>query len=160
MDVEKSRADVTIAGVNYVLSGEKSEEKIKEIANYVDGELRRTSHSLNSNPNYKSAVLTCVNLAEQLMENSELLLKAQAENHQLDNDVKHYINLWENAKQQVNELKEKIGTESDKQVQDDEKYRSLESKCTEMENAYFDLQMENVNLKNEMRSLKKMHGAE
>lgn len=156
--MEKCRADVTICGNSYVLSGNKSEEKIKEIAKFVDDELRHTSRQLNCNPNYKCAVLTAINIAEKLMENSDLLLKVQTENHQLDNDVKHYISLWENAKLQVTDLKDKMTTDSDKQVQDSEKYKALEAKCSEMENAYFDLQMENVNLKNELRSLKKFRG--
>ena len=91
--MEKCKADVTICGNDYVLSGDKSEDKIKEIAKYVDDELRHTSKMLNSNPNYRSAVLTAINLAEKLMDNSDLLLKLQTENHQLDNDVKHYIRM-------------------------------------------------------------------
>ena len=156
--MDKCRADVTICGTEYVLSGEMSEEKIKEIAKFVDDEMRRTSRMLNSNPNYKCAVLTAINITEKLMENSELLLKVQTENHQLDNDVKHYISLWENAKKQVTDIKDKMNTEVNRQDQDTERYRSLEEKCSELENAYFDLQMENVNLKNEMRSLKKFKG--
>ena len=62
--MERNRAEVSICGTNYVLSGEKSEEKIKEIGKYVDDELRRTSKMLNSNPNYKCAVLAAVNLAD------------------------------------------------------------------------------------------------
>ena len=54
--MEKCKADVTICGNDYVLSGDKSEDKIKEIAKYVDDELRHTSKMLNSNPNYRSAV--------------------------------------------------------------------------------------------------------
>ena len=154
--MEKSRANVTIWGSEYVLSGEKSEEKIKEIARYVDEELRRTSKALNSNPNYRAAVLTAINLAEKLMDNSDLLLKLQTENHQLDNDVKHYIALWEGAKKQVTDLKDQINSEANKQVQDTARVRDLEQKCSELESAYFDLQMENVNLKNEMRNLKRI----
>ena len=153
--MEKSRADVTICGTEYVLSGEKSEEKIKEIAKYVDEELRRTSKALNSNPNYRSAVLTAINIAERLMENSDLLLKLQTENHQLDNDVKHYISLWEAAKKQVTDLKEQVNSEANKQVEDTARYRELEQKISELESAYFDLQMENVNLKNEMRTMRR-----
>ena len=41
--MEKCKADVTICGNDYVLSGDKSEDKIKEIAKYVDDELRHTS---------------------------------------------------------------------------------------------------------------------
>jgi cell division protein ZapA (FtsZ GTPase activity inhibitor) len=153
--MDKCRADVTICGADYVLSGEKSEDKIKEIAKFVDDELRRTCSMLNSNPNYKSAVLAAINIAEKLMESSELVLKLQTENHQLDNDVQHYIGLWEDAKKQVTDLKDQMTTDSDKQIQDSEKFKTLQVKCNEMENAYFDLQMENVNLKNELRSLKK-----
>ena len=146
--MEKCKADVTICGNDYVLSGDKSEDKIKEIAKYVDDELRHTSKMLNSNPNYRSAVLTAINLAEKLMDNSDLLLKLQTENHQLDNDVKHYISLWEDAKLQVSDLKD----------QESEKYKALETKCSELESAYFDLQMENTNLKNEIRNLQKFRG--
>ena len=154
--MERNRAEVSICGTNYVLSGEKSEEKIKEIGKYVDDELRRTSKMLNSNPNYTCAVLAAVNLAEKLMDNSDLLLKVQTENHQLDNDVKHYISLWENAKKQVTDLKEKIGNDNDKAVQDSERYKALEAKCSDLENAYFDLQRENVSLRNEMRNLERL----
>lgn len=156
--MEKCKADVTICGNDYVLSGDKSEDKIKEIAKYVDDELRHTSKMLNSNPNYRSAVLTAINLAEKLMDNSDLLLKLQTENHQLDNDVKHYISLWEDAKLQVSDLKDKMTTASDMNVQESEKYKALEVKCSELESAYFDLQMENTNLKNEIRNLQKFRG--
>ena len=125
--MDKCRADVTICGADYVLSGEKSEDKIKEIAKFVDDELRRTSRALNSNPNYKCAVLTAIYIAEKLMENSDLLLKLQTENHQLDNDVQHYITLWENAKKQVTDLKEQMNDDSDRQIQDSEKYKNLQA---------------------------------
>ena len=147
--MEKCKADVTICGNDYVLSGDKSEDKIKEIAKYVDDELRHTSKMLNSNPNYRSAVLTAINLAEKLMDNSDLLLKLQTENHQLDN---------EDAKLQVSDLKDKMTTASDMNVQESEKYKALETKCSELESAYFDLQMENTNLKNEIRNLQKFRG--
>jgi cell division protein ZapA (FtsZ GTPase activity inhibitor) len=44
--MEKNKADVVICGSNYVLSSEKSEERIKDIARFVDDELRRTSGHL------------------------------------------------------------------------------------------------------------------
>lgn len=155
--MEKCRADVEICGTSYVLSGEKSEEKIREIAKFVDEELRRTSRALNTNPNFKSAVLTAINIAEKLMDNNDMLLKLQTENYQLDNDVKHYISMWENAKKQVTDLKEKMSTEYDRQSQNGEEVKKLQDKLAEMENSYFELQMENVNLKNEMKTLRKIN---
>ena len=49
-----------------------------------------------------------------------------------------------------------MSTEASKQTQSSEDYKKLQEKLVEMENAYFDLQMENVNLKNEIKSLKRL----
>ena len=155
--MEKNRADVVICETKYVLSSDKCEERIKEIARYVDDELRATSRALNVNPNYKAAVLTALNITEKLMDNTDMILKLQTENYQLDNDVKHYIQLWEQTKKQVTDLKEKMSTEVDRQSQNTEDQKKLQEKLVEMENAYFDLQMENVNLKNELKSIKRMN---
>lgn len=155
--MERNRADVTICGSSYVLSSDKSEERIKDIAKFVDEEMRRTSKQLNSNPNYKAAVLTALNIAEMLLENNDMLLKLQTENHQLDNDVKHYISMWEQSKKQITDLKNKMSTEVDKQYQNSEDFKKMQDKLAEMDNAYFDLQMENVNLKNEIKSLKRLN---
>ena len=156
-NMEKNRADVVICGSNYVLSSEKSEERIKEIAKYVDDEIRTVSKALNFNPNFKTAVLAALNITEKLMDSTDTILKLQTENHQLDNDVKHYINQWEQAKKQVTDLKEKMSSEVDRQSQSSEDQKKLQEKLVEMENAYFDLQMENVNLKNELKSIKRMN---
>ena len=155
--MEKNRADVVICGSNYVLSSEKSEERIKEIAKYVDDEIRTVSKALNFNPNFKTAVLAALNITEKLMDSTDTILKLQTENHQLDNDVKHYINQWEQAKKHVTDLKEKMSSEVDRQSQSSEDQKKLQEKLVEMENAYFDLQMENVNLKNELKSIKRMN---
>jgi chromosome segregation ATPase len=91
------------------------------------------------------------------MENTDMTLKLQTENYQLDNDVKHYIQLWEQSKKQVTDLKDKMSSEVDRQTQNSEDQKKLQEKLVEMENAYFDLQMENVNLKNELKSIKRLN---
>ena len=158
--MEKNRADAVICGTNYVLASEKSEERIKEIAKMVDEELRASSKSLNVNPNYKAAVLAALNIAERLMDSNDMTLKLQTENYQLDNDVKHYIQMWEQTKKQVTDLKEKMSSEVDRQSQTTEDHKKMQEKLAEMENAYFDLQMENVNLKNELKSIKRLGATE
>ena len=155
--MDKNKTEVTICGSEYVLSSEKSEEKIKEIAKFVDDELRHTSKLLNVNPNYKSAILAALNISEKLMDTSDRLLKLQTENYQLDTDIKHYIDMWEDSKKQITNLKGKMSTEADKQSQSSEEFKKLQDKLHEMENAYFDLQMENVNLKNEIKSIKRLN---
>ena len=155
--MDRNKTEVSICGNEYVLSSEKSEEKIKEIAKFVDDELRHTSNMLNVNPNYKAAILTALNISEKLMDTSDRLLKLQTENYQLDTDIKHYIDMWEDSKKQIADLKGKMSTEADKQTQNSEDFKKLQEKLAEMENAYFDLQMENVNLKNEIKSIKRLN---
>ena len=92
------------------------------------------------------------------MERDELMLKLQTENYQLDNDVKHYISMWESAKRKITDLKEQMSTEVDKQSQSNEDYNKLKEQLAEMESAYFDLQMENVNLKNQLRAMDQLTG--
>jgi hypothetical protein len=65
--------------------------------------------------------------------------------------------MWEQSKKQVTDLKEKMSSEFDRQTQNSEDQKKLQEKLVEMENAYFDLQMENVNLKNELKSIKRLN---
>ena len=65
--------------------------------------------------------------------------------------------LWEQTKKQVTDLKDKMSSEFDRQTQNTEDQKKLQEKLVEMENAYFDLQMENVNLKNELKSIKRLN---
>ena len=155
--MDKNRADVQICGNNYVLASDKSVERIQEIAKFVDEQMRYTSRMLNANPNYKSAVLTTLNITEKLYDTGDALMKLQTENYQLDNDVKHYIAMWEQTKKQVAELKSKMSSEVDRQSQNTEDMKKMKEKLGEMESAYFDLQMENVNLKNEIKSMKRLN---
>jgi hypothetical protein len=65
--------------------------------------------------------------------------------------------MWEQTKKQVTDLKDKMSSEFDRQTQNTEDQKKLQDKLVEMENAYFDLQMENVNLKNELKSIKRLN---
>ena len=53
-----------------------------------------------------------------------------------------------------------MSSEVDRQTQNSEDQKKLQEKLVEMENAYFDLQMENVNLKNELKSIKRLNSSE
>ncbi|NLY81726.1 MAG: cell division protein ZapA [Clostridiales bacterium] len=153
--MDKNRVEISLGGCTYTIAGEKTEDKIKEIAKYVDDELKRVSHQLNSNINYRVAVLSSINITEKLMENGELNLVLQDEKSQLESDVKHYIDLWEESKRQIAELKDALNAANELREQEKSKHIDIERKCSDFENAYFDLQMENVRLKNEIENLKR-----
>ena len=70
--MEKQKMTVSVAGKNYTLVSTDPPEFVKRVAAYVDRRLSETAAVTNL-PSGQAAVLTCFNLAEDL-------LKAQDEN--------------------------------------------------------------------------------
>ena len=73
--MEKQKITVTVAGKLYTLVSSDPPEYVKRIAEYVDRKMRETATVTNLT-SAQAAVLTCFNLAEEL-------LKAQDENRVL-----------------------------------------------------------------------------
>ena len=73
--MEKQRITVTVAGRNYTLVSSDPPEFVRRVATFVDRKLSETSAVTNL-PSGQAAVLTCFNMAEDL-------LKAQDENTML-----------------------------------------------------------------------------
>ena len=73
--MEKRKMTVTVAGKPYTLVSADPPEHVKRVAEYVDRRLSETSAATNL-PSAQAAVLTCFQLAEDL-------LKAQDENTML-----------------------------------------------------------------------------
>ena len=70
--MEKQKMTVTVAGRNYTLVSNDPPEYVRRVAAFVDRKLNETAAVTNL-PSGQAAVLTCFNLAEDL-------LKAQDEN--------------------------------------------------------------------------------
>ena len=70
--MEKQKITVTVAGKNYTLVSGDPPEYVKRVAAFMDRKLREMETVTNL-PSGQAAVLTCFNLAEDL-------LKAQDEN--------------------------------------------------------------------------------
>lgn len=72
---QKTRTKVTINGHEYTVKAAYSSDKIKEIAEFVDGKMQEIKrYNPNLNPS-KLAVLTALNLSDELFE-----LKSEYEN--------------------------------------------------------------------------------
>ena len=70
--MEKQKITVSVAGKNYTLVSTDPPEFVKRVAGYVDRRLSETAAVTNL-PSGQAAVLTCFNLAEDL-------IRAQDEN--------------------------------------------------------------------------------
>ena len=73
--MEKQKITVTVAGKNYTLVSSDPPAYVKRVAAFVDRKLSETAAVTNL-PSGQAAVLTCFNLAEDL-------LRAQDENRML-----------------------------------------------------------------------------
>ena len=85
--MEKQKLTVTVAGKNYTLVSGDPPAFVKRVADFVDRRLSETAAVTNL-PSGQAAVLTCFNLAEELLkvQDENTLLRKQME--QLARQVK------------------------------------------------------------------------
>lgn len=150
-----NKVNVRIYGQDYTVSGERDEETIVAIANYVDSKIREISQFFSSTQPGSLATLAAVNIADEffLLKDSEKLLRE--ENIQLSKDVEHYVNLWEEVKRSFTQYKENALKATEQIKEWEEKLKRAEAKCAEFESAYFDLQMENIQLKDRIEKMER-----
>jgi cell division protein ZapA len=93
--MDKKSVQVEIFGVDYTLKSDTSEEYIKGIAQLVDQKMRKLSDSTSVKTPVKIAVLTALNLADEL---SQLKEKYQNEiehfevkSKELSERIEHYL---------------------------------------------------------------------
>ena len=152
--MEDSKVKVRIYGQEYTISGERDEETIVEIADYVDGKMREISRFFSSNIPGSLAVLAAINIADELFEAREETEKVKEEKAQLEKDAENYLKMWDEAKKSFAQYKEGTNRAGEEKKTLEEKCRQLEERCSEFESSYFDVQMENIRLKDQLDKLK------
>lgn len=152
--MEDSKVKVRIYGQEYTISGERDEETIVEIADYVDGKMREISRFFSSNIPGSLAVLAAINIADELFEAREETQRVKAEKVQLEKDAENYLKMWDEAKKSFAQYKEGANRAGEEKKTLEEKCRQLEERCSEFESSYFDVQMENIRLKDQLDKLK------
>lgn len=183
--MENNKVKVKIFGQEYVISGEEAREHILRVADYVDSKMNETSKSVKTSQLSLIAVLSAVNIADGYFSILDTIEELKKTNAQLEKDVGHYIQLWEDAKksflqykedaqavsrkketlkntldekeQEIEDLKAKIEeTEERVRKESEAETEKLNEKLKETESGYFDLQMENVQIKSELERYKKI----
>ncbi len=182
--MENNKVSVKIYGQEYVISGESSRENIIRVADYVDMKMHEIAGAAVGASLASVATLTAVNIADEFFTAKEKVEELTAAKNAAEKDAKHYVELWDEAKQstmqyktdfsnmtaqkdelmrslnekenELNELKE-----STRQAEENERsskaaeIEELRAKCKELENSFFDLQMENIRLKSEVERYKR-----
>ena len=150
----QNRVTIRIFGQEYTLAGDKSEEEIKKIAAYVDNKMKLIS-STSLNPAMGGiAILSAVNIAEEYFDALADIEKLRIEKTQLENNSQYYEKMWDDAKKSYAHYQDSLSELKAKEKEQEAYYKELEAKCAEYENSFFELQMENIQLKSEMEKIK------
>jgi cell division protein ZapA len=179
-----NKVKVKIYGQEYTITGDKSEEEIIKIALHVDSKMHEIERFVESGQISKVAVLAAVNVADDYFNAKNSTLELKKEKERLEKDVSHFQKMWEDAKRNFLQYKEdalsaaknkdslKV-TLAEKEKKNGEltellekaerkgkeeaaaEIKKLEEKIKDVEHNYFDLQMENVQLKSEVERLKR-----
>lgn len=149
-----SRVTVKIYGQEYTIAGDKPEEEILRIAEYVDNKMRLISRVAGEAGQGSIGILSAINIAEEYFEAMNQVEQLRTAKQQMENDSKYYLKMWEDAKKNFMQYKENMDDMKTRNKESEERFKELQSKCTEYENTFFDLQMENIQLKSELEKLK------
>ena len=154
-----NKVTVTIYGREYTLLGENSEKEIKRIAAYVDGKMRDIAKMSGENGPTGLAVLTALNLSEDLFSARAAQKKAEDAEKKAKNEIVRLNTLLEQTEKKAEEKKagEKATPVKDAAgptPEDADEIRALKERLNEYESNFFDLQMENMKLKSDMEKLK------
>lgn len=149
------RTKVQIFGQTYSISGDKTQEEIERIAQYVDERMNTNAKLVGRNAVGNIAVITSLNIAERYFDGKDEIERLKAANEQLEKDTAHYINLWEDAKKNYKQLREEMDKNKKTEQKEKDKLKEFKDRCSEFENQIFDLQMENIQLKSRLEKSQK-----
>lgn len=149
-----NKVTVKIYGQEYTIAGDESEETIIKIAEYVDEKMHIISRVAGESGQGNIGILSAINIAEEYFDAQAKVDELTKAKSKLENDSKYYQKMWEDAKQNYAKYQESMKNMQSMHEEENYKVEELQTKCNEYENAFFDLQMENIRLKSELDKLK------
>lgn len=152
------KAQVTIFGQNYIIAGDKPQEEIQEIAEYVDNKMRLIGKMTGKTSSSSIAVLTAVNVAEEYFDSLDEVEKLKAGKAHAEEECEKYQEMLEEDKKNIQKSKDDLQKLKEEKNEQEERFQDLDKKCSEYENNIFDLQMENIQLKSELEKYKTGNG--
>jgi cell division protein ZapA len=103
---DPNKVTVKIYGHEYIIAGGKPRDYIVKVADHVDTVMTDIAdHTKGVSPS-SLAVLTAVNITDELFAQKETIGERDKEKEQLEKDIAHYIQLWEEAKRNFLQYKE------------------------------------------------------
>lgn len=147
---ERNSVAVKIYGQEYSISGDMPREEIMKLADTVDQKMQEVAEFYKGSVS-SIAVLAAMNLASELAGREESGKQIEDMNDRLAQAASYN----EVLRTRIEELTAQL--ESSKSVPEESQklINELEAKCRDIESSFFDIQMENIHLKNELETLKR-----
>jgi cell division protein ZapA len=125
----ENRVNVKIYGHEYTISGERPRDEIMKIAYKVDETMNDISEALGGSSLSQIAVLSAVNIADELFTFKGEASEGEQEKDQLEKDIQHYMQLWEEAKKNFLQYKEdaQVSIEQKDRIQDKLNQKAIEN---------------------------------
>jgi cell division protein ZapA len=147
---EKNSVVVRVFGQEYSISGSIPREQIMKLADMVDQRMKEVAESYKGSIS-SVAVLAAMNLAGELTEREDMVGQVKDMNDKLA-EAQRYNDV---LRVRIDELNKALENSKNAPEESQKLIRELEAKCRDVESSFFDIQMENIHLKNELEALRK-----
>jgi len=196
---EISKVTVKIYGQEYTFASAKPRDRIISVANHVDEVIRGLIEQGADGSVARLAMLAAINITEELFAERDSNIESERQKEQLQKDIVHFQQLWEEAKRshlqykddakamqeqkdvlqeklsaktievdnlirnaeeregvikrlesELERANEKLKSASNMSEEGSELIRELKDKLKEIEGNYFELQMENIQMKGDL----------
>jgi cell division protein ZapA len=134
-----NKVTVKIYGQEYTISGDKPRDYIMKVADHVDEVMKEIAEAIGGGAVSSIAVLAAINITGQYFSLKSSQSEMDQEKEQLQKDIAHYMQLWDEAKKnflqykedaqgsldQRDKLQERV---NEKAIENDSLMRSLDEK--------------------------------
>ncbi len=169
---EVNKVTVLICGHEYTLSSDMPREYIIKLADKVDAKMNEVSGGSDQSLS-RTAVLAAMLISDEYYTQKQKTDDLTRENGDLEKQSANYEKLWEEMKQSFAAYKEeqestienlkgviaaqeaRFSETQNVPPEAEQRIEELENRCKDIESSFFDLQMENIRLSNELENYKK-----
>ena len=141
---------VKIYGQEYSISGDMPREEIMKLASLVDQKMQEVGENYSGSVS-SIAVLAAMNLASEIEGAATKSKQVDDMNEKLAQAASYN----EVLRARIDELTTQLETTKNVPEESQKLIHELEAKCRDIESSFFDIQMENIHLKNEIEALRR-----
>lgn len=141
---------VKIYGQEYSISGDMPREEIMKLASLVDQKMQEVGENYSGSVS-SIAVLAAMNLASEIEGAATKSKQVDDMNEKLAQAASYN----EVLRARIDELTTQLETTKNVPEESQKLIHELEAKCRDIESSFFDIQMENIHLKNDIEALRR-----